>query len=225
MSQAYNRDNAAKKAARREMKGHLAALENRRNSTDDEVETGLKKLGYNPKTVTVNGLCTRIYDNFYRKQTDIKKRDPTRDCLRSTCFGQACVYLGRITDAETQGYLWSRSGTMVEVNYQPVTLQEIVAYLNKRDSDRKARRATQEANIAAKHERRKMPQEQTSETTITIHNGDLEVEFDSEDAYRSAIHDVIIMHNLRAYTTHGFLLELLTMPDSHPAKLKFFKKI
>lgn len=152
MSQPTNSDQAAIEAATREMQGILAALQNRRPSNDMEVEEALRMLGYNRKTVTVNGLCKRIYIDFYREQTDIpkRKRNPARDCLRDTVFGQACDYLGLITDAELQDYLWSRSGTMATVNYQPVLLHEIVTYLNKRDVGREVRRAIQEANIAAK---------------------------------------------------------------------------
>jgi len=152
MSQPTNSDTAASMAATRKLQGILAALQNRRPSNDMEVKEALRMLGYNPKTVTVNGLYTCIYNDFYREQTDIpkRKRNPERDCLRSTVFGQACDYLDLITDAELQDYLWSRSGTMATVNYQPVRLCEIVAYLDKRDVGREARRAIQEANIAAK---------------------------------------------------------------------------
>ena len=155
MSQTYTSDQAAQEAAMRKRDIILAALENRRASTDVEVEKGLRKLGFNPKTVTIFGLCMCIFILFYKEQKDIpkRKRNPTRDCYRNTVFGQACDYLGLITDAETLDYLWSRSGTMAGVNYQPVLLREIVAYLNKRDAVRQDRRSAQAANIAAKQER------------------------------------------------------------------------
>ncbi len=155
-------DQAASIAALREMQGILAALQNHRTTTDMEVEHALRMHGHNPMTVTVKGLCTRIYNHFYNAQRNIPKRTLEHDCLRDTVFGQACVYLGLITDTELQDYLWSRSGTMANVHYQPVRLCEIVAYLNKRDYLRKERALIQEANVAAKQERSRKAAPQSS---------------------------------------------------------------
>jgi hypothetical protein len=164
MSQTTNSDQAASIAALREMQGILAALQNHRSSTVKDVEHALRMHGYNPRTVTVNGLCTCIYNDFYKAQRDIpkRKRTPERDCLRDTVFGQACDYLGLITDTELQDYLWSRSGTMANVHYQPVRLCEIVAYLKKRDYLRKERALIQAANVAAKQERSRKAAPQSS---------------------------------------------------------------
>lgn len=206
MSQTINSDTAAMEAARREMQGILAALQNRRHSTDMEVEEALRKLGYNPKTVTVNGLCTCIYEGFYKAQTDIQKhkRKPESDCLRCTVFGQACDYLGLITDEELRVYLWDRSGTMANVNNQPVRLCEIVAYLNKRDADRKARRATQEANVAAKLER--SSKAATAEANITM----------------DTLVSILVRYKIVGSEPLPCLLNLMLLPDSHPAKRELF---
>jgi hypothetical protein len=236
MSQTINSDTAAMEAARREMQRILAALKNRRSSTDKEIKRALRMLGYNPKTVTVKGLCTCIYYGFYKAQTDIpkSKRNPARDCSRSTVFGHACYYLGLITDAEIQGYLWSRSGTMTSVNYQPVRLCEIVAYLNKRDSLRKDRRATQEANIAAKQERSRKaaPAKQLSfaesaafaDACVADEEGAAFAETEDDYAYESKVDRIIPKYKIKGGKLGllSCLLNLMALPDSHPAKRELF---
>lgn len=104
--------------------------------TTRDVENGFKKLGYNPKTVTVNGLCTDIYNSFYRTRTElpVEKRNPNRDCKQCPVFGQACDLLGLITDIKLQEHkLWLHSGAMVVVDYQVVCLSDLVSYINERD--------------------------------------------------------------------------------------------
>jgi hypothetical protein len=219
----------------REMKGLLAALNNRRPSTDMEVEEGLRKLGYNPKTVTVHGLCTRIYNDFYREQPDIRKheRNPARDCFRDTVFGQACVYLGLITDAEIQGYLWSRSGSMAGVNYQPVLLREIVAYLNKRDTDRQVRRELQEAHIAAKQERRRKADATAAKRSlakstafadacVADEEGAEFVETEDSYAYERKVDRIVAKYKIKGGNALSCLLNLMALPDSHPAKRELY---
>ena len=234
MSYPTNNDQAAQQAAIAEMKGLLAALKNRRPSTDMEVEEALRKLGYNPKTITVNGLCTRIYDAFYKEQRDIpkQKRNPARDCYRDTVFGQACVYLGLITDAETQDYLWSRSGSMAGVNYQPVLLREIVAYLNKRDTGRQARRSAQAANIAAKQERsRKAAPAKTQSHAASAAYADAcaadevgaeFVEHEDYYAYERKVDRIVEKYKIKGGDSLSCLLNLMALPDSHPAKRELF---
>lgn len=231
MLQADN-DYAARAAARREMEGILAALENRRPSTDMEVEEALRKLGYNPKTLTVNGLCTRIYNDFYKAQKTIPKhkRNPACDCLRDTVFGQACDYLGLITDPELQDYLWSRSGTMVNVPYQPVRLCEIVAYLNKRDSGRQARREIQEANIAAKQARKTATAMQQSfaaftafaDACVSDEEGAASVDAEDDYANESKIDRIVAKYRIKGDNLFSCLLNLMALPDSHPAKRELF---
>jgi hypothetical protein len=231
MLQADN-DSAALEAAMREMKGILAALQNRRPSTDMEVEEALRKLGYNPKTLTVHGLCTRIYNDFYKEQKDIpkSKRNPAQDCYRDTVFGQACDYLGLITDTELQGYLWSRSGTMAGVNYQPVLLREIVAYLNKRDSGRQARREIQEANIAAKQARKTATAKQQSLAAFTAfadacvadEEGTAFVETEDDYAYERKVDRIVAKYKIKGGNPLSCLLNLMALPDSHPAKRELY---
>jgi len=234
MSQTKTSDQAVQEAATREIQGILAALDNRRASTDVEVEQALRMLKHNPKTITVGGLCTCIYNDFYKEQTDIpkRKRNPTSDCLQSTVFGQACDYLGLITDAETQGYLWSRSGTMTSVNYQPVLLCEIVAYLNKRDAGREARHAIQTANVAAKQEcsRKAAPAKKQSlaesaafaDACVADEEGATFVENADDYAYEHRVDRIVAKYEIKGGNMLTCLLNLMALPDSHPAKRELF---
>jgi hypothetical protein len=232
MSQTKTSDQAVQEAATREIQGILAALDNRRASTDVEVEQALRMLKHNPKTITVGGLCTCIYNNFYKEQTDILRRNPSGDCFRSTVFGQACVYLGLITDAETQDYLWSRSGTMTSVNYQPVLLREIVAYLNKRDAGREARRAIQAANVASKQERScraALAKKQSlaesaafADACVADEEGATFVENADDYAYEHRIDRIVAKYEIKGGNMLTCLLNLMALPDSHPAKRELF---
>lgn len=234
MSQPTNCDQAAQDAAMVEIQGILAALNNRRPSTDMEVETALRMLGYNPKTVTAFGLCTCIIDGFYKKE-DIPKheRDLSRDCLRSTVAGQAGYYLGLITDPELQDYLWSRSGTMTNVNYQPVLLREIIAYLDKRDAGRKARREFQEARIAAKQERRRKAAATVAKRSharstafadacVADEEGASFVETEDSYAYERKVNRIVAKYKITGTDAFHCLLNLMALPDSHPAKRELF---
>jgi hypothetical protein len=136
MSHEADYDPAANAATVRVTRRRLMPQPVKRASTPAEVKTAFQKLGYNPMTVTVNGLCTDLYTNFYRNRTDIPldQRNPNRDCTMCPVFGQACDLLGLITDQELQEhYLWLHSGAMIAVKSQTVCLSDFVSFIQERD--------------------------------------------------------------------------------------------
>lgn len=114
----------------------------KRRATPGEVRLALKQLGYkNPETVSVERLCMDVCDNFYKVHPEIPvdQRNPNRDCTLCPVFGQACDFLGLITDQRIQDhYLWLHSGAMACVGSQIVCLIDIVNCIKEREQKKRS---------------------------------------------------------------------------------------
>jgi hypothetical protein len=123
---------------------------------------------------------------------------------------------------------------MANVPYQPVRLCEIVAYLNKRDSLRKERSLIQEANIAAKQERQRLasvkPYLQLSfaasatfaDACVADEEGAEFVEDEDDYAYERKIDRIVAKYKIKGGNLLSCLLNLMALPDSHPAKRELY---
>lgn len=213
-------------AAIREIEMRLTAMKHPRRSTDDEIEQAIRKLGFNPKTVTVKGLCTSIYVDFYKTQKDIPKRlrNPNEDCYRDSVFGQACSYLGLITEPDSQDYLRYRSGGLTSINYQPVRLAEVVDYLFNRDQLRALRQIAQAEAIASKQSRRKAAaasnkrsrQRTVTDTAACGKSNSTVCNVDNDTDFHWDLERMFEKYGVTGSCPLERLFNLIALPESHP---------